>query len=136
MQNQTILQDTIPIKILWWSHLLVVLGLYALFFIPTLIVPLIATVHLYYMLWIALTQAFWGIMMRKFRGNVALVCPMTTLMQHLRGYPPSDFRNHSHSFVVEVMEHFDIKWKFSTINYMMLVTIVLVVVRFIIVKYI
>ncbi len=124
-------QDSLFIKMLWWSHLLVVLGLYVLFFIPKSIVPLIATIHLYYMLWVALSQGFWGIIMMKFRGNFALVCPMTTLMQHLRGYPPTDARNHSHSYVVEVMEHFDVKWKFSTINYMMLVTMVLVIVRFV-----
>ena len=124
-------EDSLVIRALWWSHLVVVILLYVLFFIPESIVPQIASIHLYYMLWIALAQAFWGIIMTKFRGAFALVCPMTTLMQYLRGYPPSDSRNHSHSFVVEFMKHLGAEWNFKLINNIMIVTIIAVVIRYV-----
>ena len=124
-------KDTLIIKLLWWSHLAVVIGLYILFFIRKKLIQEISTINLYYMLWVALSQAFWGIFMIKHRGSFALVCPMTTLMQYLRGYPVNDEKNHGHSYVVEFMDYLGVKWDFALINKIMIGTIIAVILRFV-----
>jgi hypothetical protein len=122
--------DTFGIKLLWILHLMIVVVLVLLFFVPKSLVPHINLIHLLYTLWVALSQIFWGIIMVRVTKRFSIVCPLTTMMQYLRGYKPTDIRNYDHSFIVEVMEHYNVKLQHQTINILMYVVLGLVIVRF------
>ena len=127
--------DSFATKVLWITHLLIVVILITLFFIPKSIVSEIATIHLYYTLWVALSQAFWGVIMMRVKNGFSIVCPLTTLMQYMRGYSPADVRNNEHSFIVEALDKHKIKLEHRTINTLMYVTLGLVVIRFLWLNY-
>ena len=127
--------DSTGIRLLWALHLMIVLMLVALFLVPKSLVPNIAAIQLYYTIWVAASQAFWGVMMIRIKKKFSIVCPLTTMMQYLRGYSPLDERNYNHSFIAEVMDHYNVKVQNKTINTLMYVTLGLVVVRFLWLNY-
>ena len=122
--------DTFGVRLLWALHLMIVVTLLGLFFVPKSLVPQINSIHLSYTLWVALSQAFWGVLMIKIKKRFTIVCPLTTMMQYLRGYSPTDARNYEHSFIVEFLDRYNSSLTHKTINIMMYVILGLVVARY------
>ena len=89
-------------EITLWLHLLIVLILFLMFFIPTSIWPERPLVHFYVMALIILSDLIFGVIYYMYKNYFTLVCPLTLIMQRIRGYKFSDEKNYKYSFVKEV----------------------------------
>ncbi|MBT3835962.1 hypothetical protein HOD05_01350 [Candidatus Woesearchaeota archaeon] len=89
------------IKFLYVTHIPVTIFWFALFVVPTSIWPYRMDFQFWYALWLVGGQVTWGVLMfRKLQS----ICPMTTVMQLLRGYDLKDKRNYEHGFIAEFFE--------------------------------
>ena len=89
-------------EITLWLHLLIVLILFLMFFIPTSIWSERPLVHFYVMALIILSDLIFGVIYYIYKNYFTLVCPLTLIMQRIRGYKFSDEKNYKYSFVKEV----------------------------------
>jgi len=99
---------TALISIIWLSHIVVFLLYVVPFFIPERKFRNKLQFQFFYMLTVILIQALWGLFFLSRIGKYMLVCPITTLMQYLRGYPVTDPLNYGHSFIVEFLQVFNL----------------------------
>ena len=66
--------------------------------IPSFLWPGRMIFQFWYALSIVGGQTLWGILIH---GKIKSVCPMTTVMQLLRGYGLNDEKNYNHGFIAE-----------------------------------
>lgn len=109
------------IHILYIAHLLIVIVRLWLFFIPTKLRPWRISFHFRYIAIILAAQFLWSIILIKKAG---MICPVTTLMQYMRGYKCDHKKNYDHSFIAELLETLNIHISFQTINILLLATFV------------
>ncbi len=67
-------------------------------------------------------QLLWGLYLHK----VDIICPLTTLMQRLRGYPVTDKENYGHSFIAELFQKWGLNLSYKVVNYLLFVTLIIV----------
>jgi len=104
------------INILFWLHVILLAALIIPFFIPVSIWPERITLHFLFLSSILLLQLIWGaILLPKIR-KIDFICPLTTWMQYLRGYPISSKKNHEHSFMAEFLHDIGIKISFQGVT--------------------
>lgn len=121
-------QETLVTKIIFWLHLPIVLVLFGLFFVPKAIWPGKVVFHFWYFVGIILVQFVWSVgVFRKFD----IICPLTTLLQWLRGYPLKSKKNYGHSFIAELLERLKIRVSYRWVNGLLLVSLVVVVVQYV-----
>lgn len=97
-------------EITLWLHLVGVLILLLMFFIPIRIWPERPMVHFYIMALIILSDLIFGIFYYLYdKKYFNLICLLTIVMQRIRGYKFLDERNYKHSFVKEVTERLGFK---------------------------
>jgi len=115
-------------EILFYFHLIVVIVFFALFLVPKSLWAGKVIFHFWYVISITGVQIAWAMIIRKRR---APICPITTIMQCLRGHPIHTKENYKHSFIAEFLQRFNIKISGEIMNIVLLITIILVTVQFI-----
>jgi hypothetical protein len=124
MQTQ---QRKLLINILFLLHLIIIIIWFGLFFVPYQIRPWRISFHFWYISIILIVQLLWSLIVFQ---KIDMICPLTTWMQELRGYKMKDKRNYGHSFIAELLELLKIKINFQTINIILLLSFVLVVLKY------
>lgn len=85
----------------FWTHFALVTVWYGLFLVPTSLWAGKITFHFWFILIATLVQFGWGFVLLPITKKYKMICPLTTLMQVLRGYPIADERNNHHSCIKE-----------------------------------
>ena len=86
-------------------HAVIVLFFFIPFFIPTSAWPGRIDVHFAYLSGLLVLNYLWGLIWTiRYRDRLYTVCPLTTLMQCLRGYGMWDARNFRYWFSEELLE--------------------------------
>lgn len=120
----------IAAEFLFWMHLVLFIVWYALFFVPTSIWPARPAFHFWYIFVQVASELVtgWILMpkMKKFR----IVCPLTTIMQNLRGYKFSDPKNFDHSFVREFARRIGVKLPYGLVGALIFASLALVSVQY------
>ena len=102
-----------------------------LFFVPTSVWSGKVTFHFWYIVTIFAVQLLWGLLLYRIRKRLGTgVCPLTSLVQYLRGYPLTDPRNYDHAFIIEVCERLHIPLKPALLAKLLLLTIVIVTIQY------
>lgn len=98
-------------EITLWAHFVLALLLFFMLFIPTSLWPERPAVHFYILVFIMLSDLIAGIFYYLYdhKKHFYLICPLTLLMQRIRGYKFLDKRNYEHSYVIEVGKRFGFK---------------------------
>ncbi len=118
-------------ELVFWAHVLIVIPIVGLLFVPKSLVPSIESLHFFYVLSIVVVQGSWGAIMYLFNGgHYRNVCPVTTVMQSVRGHKLNDPKNYTHSFISEFFGRYKLRISSAGVNYMLLVMVAVVVVRF------
>ena len=118
------------IELIFWSHLVIVFIWFGLFFVPNSLWSNKTAFHFWFIVDITTIQFFWGLILYKYTKKVNIICPMTTLMQKLRGFPLKTKENIAHSFIVECLGRLNVKVSYKTINLLLLITVVLVSIQY------
>lgn len=122
------MKKTILTEIIFWLHLPIVVVWFGLFFVPKSAWPEKVFFHFWYIIGIMLVQYLWGILIFR---KTDIICPLTTLMQYLRGYSLKDKRNYSHSYIAELLEKMHItSITYRQINVILLITLIIVAVQY------
>jgi hypothetical protein len=114
--------------LLFWLHLPIVLIWFGLFLIPRSVWPARVTVHFWYIASIMLIQLAWSLVIYR---KVNLICPLTTWLQYVRGYPLYSRENYQHSFISELFERYHVKMSFHIVNVLLLITLAIVAVQYV-----
>jgi len=125
MENKTFLTE-----IIFWLHLPIVIIWFGAFFIPLSLWPERIKFHFWFISIILIVQLLWGAMLYSKIKRVDFICPQTTLMQSLRGYPVESEKNFNHSFIAELMEKLHIKISFRWVNILLIVTFIIVSIQY------
>lgn len=109
-------------------HLILIIFWFGLFLVPTSFWPNRIIFHFWFIFIFMLLQVGWGFILIPYMKKYRIVCPLTTLMQYLRGYSVSDKNNFNHSFVREFLASIKIKVPYGfvgTINFLSLIFIMI-----------
>ena len=115
-------------EVVFWVHLPIVVLWFGLFLVPTSVWPGRITFHFWFIASLLVVQFLWSVAVYH---KLDIVCPLTTLMQWLRGYPVYDTRNYGHSFIAELLERLDLKLSFQVVNIVLLGTLILVIIQYV-----
>ncbi len=115
------------IELIFWLHFPIVALWFGLFFVPLSLWPGRVIIHFWYIVIIMALQLMWGIIAFH---QLDIICPLTTIMQSLRGYPKAHPQNYGHSFIAELLWRLGIPLSYRAINVLLLVTLVIVVVQY------
>ena len=96
------------ISLVWIAHIVFFLLYVVPFFIPQKKFKKKLEFQFFYMLTIVLSNFLWGFLFLSKVGKYIFSCPVTTLMQYLRGYSLTDPLNYTHSFVAEFLQLFSL----------------------------
>ncbi|MFH0819869.1 MAG: hypothetical protein V1892_02445 [bacterium] len=106
----------VTINFLYLIHLAIVIIWFGLFFVPKFLWPGRVTFHFWFIFIFMLIQMGWGAAMMPYMKKYRIVCPLTTLMQKLRGYPFGDKKNFDHSFIREFLANLKIQAPYGSIG--------------------
>lgn len=85
----------------FWLHFVLVAVWFGLFLVPASLWAGKASFHFYFITAAVAVQFLWGFALLPVTKKYRMVCPLTTAMQLLRGYPVADERNNNHSCIKE-----------------------------------
>ena len=91
-------------NIVFWLHLPIVLLLFGLFFVPRSLWPGRVAFHFWFVVGLLTINISWGFFMYRYTKKIDQSCPLTTLMQWLRGHPIDSPENYKHSYIAELLE--------------------------------
>jgi len=114
----------------FWLHLPLVIIWFFTFLIPLSLWPGRITFHFWYIAILLLIQLIWGILVYPKTKSIDFICPLTTLMQSLRGYKIKDKRNYNHSFIAELFERLKIKISFLWVDVLLFITFIIVSIQY------
>ena len=115
-------------EIVFWLHLPMVILLFGLFFVPKSIWADKVVFHFWYFIGIIIVELVWAGLLYK---KLDIICPLTTLLQWLRGYPLKNKMNYGHSFIAELLEKIKIKISYNWVNIILIVSLIIVIVQYI-----
>ena len=121
----------ILIELIYWLHLIIIIIWFGLFFIPPCLWIGKIPFHFWFITIIAGIQFLWGAFMMPYTKKIDIICPLTSIMQVLRGFPLKSTENLGHSFIVEIMSRFNVKISYKTVNLIFLLTIIIVSIQYI-----
>lgn len=113
-------------EIVFILHIPIVIIWFGLFFIPLSYWPGRAVFHLWYALTILFIQFFWGLALFRYTKKIDLVCPLTTLMQSVRGFSVKKEKNYRHSFISELFKRIHLKVSYKAVNVINLLSFLLI----------
>ena len=103
---------------------------FGLFLVPQSIWAGVVSFHFWYIVTILLVQLLWGLTFYSTIKRVDIICPVTTLMQWMRGYSRRSEKNYGHSFIAEFCNMFGFRVHYGGVNVALLITLGLIVVRY------
>ncbi|MBI2176233.1 hypothetical protein HYU40_02685 [Candidatus Woesearchaeota archaeon] len=86
---------------MFWLHFVMVAMWFGLFLVPASLWAGKISFHFWFILIAVAMQFGWGAVLMPVTKKYRMVCPLTTAMQLLRGYPVADARNNNHSCIKE-----------------------------------
>lgn len=119
------------IRLLYWAHLAVIIIWFGLFLVPSCLWAGKIIFHFWFIMIITGIQFLWGLFMLPYTKKIDIICPLTTLMQKLRGFPVRSRENLSHSYIAEVLRKFKIKLSYKAVNIILIATIIIVSIQYI-----
>ncbi len=119
------------IEFIYWAHLVVIIIWFGLFFIPSCLWPGRVPFHFWFIMIITGIQFVWGLFMFPYSKKIDIICPLTTVMQRLRGFPVTSRKNLGHSYITEILRRFNIKLSYKAVNIILLSTIIIVSIQYI-----
>lgn len=120
-KNQRV-KDNWLINIIFWLHLPLIIIWFGAFFIPLSFWPKRIIFHFWFIAIILIIQLIWGIILYPKTKKINFICPLTTLMQSLRGYKIKDKENYNHSFIAELLKKLKINASFFLVNVILIIT--------------
>ena len=90
-------------------HFVLVTVWFGLFLVPTSLWSWKVSFHFFFVTTAVALQFLWGFVLMPVTKKYRMICPLTTPMQILRGYPISDERNNNHSCIKEFFERLGMK---------------------------
>lgn len=118
-------------EVIFWLHLALFIVWYALFFIPSSLWPQRVVFHFWYIALQVLSEVITGLMLMPKMKKFRIVCPLTTLMQSLRGFKPSDPRNYDHSFVREFAKRVGIRIPYGFVGALIFLSLAVVTLQYV-----
>lgn len=94
-------------EVLFRLHFVLVAVWFGLFLVPTSLWAEKVSFHFWFITTVIALQFLWGFLLMPITKRYRMICPLTTGMQMLRGYPISDERNNNHSFIKEFSERIE-----------------------------
>jgi len=119
------------INFIYWIHLPFVLVWLGLFFVPSSIWEHKIKFHFWYASSLVIIQFLWALYLRPVTKKFGIICPLTSMMQYLRGYPLQSPKNYSHTYIAEVSNRIHVKINNKTVNVLTLITFLIIVFQFI-----
>ncbi len=120
----------ILIRFIFWLHLPIVSLWFGLFLVPTSLWPGRIIFHFWFMMIIMFLQFLWGLVYFPITRKIDIICPLTTLMQSLRGFPLRSKQNYGHSFIAELLQKLKMRVSYRWVNGLLVVTLILVAVQY------
>lgn len=117
-------------ELLFYIHLPIFLLWVVLFFIPVGWWPQRVAFHFYFVIAMVLFQIAGGILWQPVAHKFDLRCPLTIIMQRVRGYSMREPAAYDHSFIVEFFERVHIAPKKNTITFLIIFSIILIVCQY------
>lgn len=96
-------------EVFFWLHFVLVAVWLGLFLVPASLWAGKVSFHFYFITTTVALQFLWGFVLMPVTKKYRMVCPLTTVMQLLRGYPVSDERNNNHSCIKEFFDRLGMK---------------------------
>ena len=93
----------------FWLHFMLVAVWFGLFLVPTSLWAGKVSFHFYFITTAVALQFLWGFALMPVTKKYRMICPLTTMMQLLRGYPVSDEKNNNHSCIKEFFDRLGMK---------------------------
>lgn len=118
------------INLVFWSHLPVVILWFGLFLIPTSIWAGRITFHFWFIVVIFGMQIIEGALYFPITKKMSLICPQTTLMQWLRGYPLKSKKNYDHSFISEYLKKFNLRFSHKAVNMINILAVIIISIQY------
>ena len=110
-------------ELVFWLHFPIIVLWFGLFLIPTYFWPGRVVFHFWFIFSIMFIQLIWGLFLRR---KFDIICPLTTLMQYLRGYSIKEKKNYGYSYIAELLERLGMKISYKFVNFILLITLFLV----------
>lgn len=118
------------IRLISLFHLFLVLLWIAMFFIPKSFWLEKVTFHFWYAMIVMGVQLLWGVIYFPITKRMDVICPVTTLMQWLRGYPLKSKKNYHHSYVAELLGKFKINVSYQFVNILIFISLVILFIQY------
>ena len=115
------------IELLFWLHIPILLIWFALFFIPTSLWSSKVSFHFWYIVCIVGVQLLWALLIWR---KADIICPITTLMQHLRGHHIKSKENYDHSFTSEFLNRMRLNINHSIVKILILISLFIVILQY------
>lgn len=122
---------TFASELLFYLHAPIFIFWVVPFFIPISLWPNRVEVHFWYIIILTIVQYVTGIFYYKTIGRLQSICPVTIVMQRLRGYNWFDKETYTHSFVAELWGRwFGISSSKGQVNFLQHITFVVVLLQY------
>lgn len=115
--------------VIFWIHVAIFITWVGLFFVPTSIWPGRVLFHFWFISLFVLSQLITGAVLMKRMHKFRIVCPLTSLMQYLRGYEFDNPKNYDHSFVREFARKFKIKIPYGVVGLFIFLSLWIVILQ-------
>ena len=116
---------------LFWTHLVIFIVWFALFFIPTSIWTERVVFHFWLIVLSVFSQLVMGLILIQYMHKYRIVCPLTSAMQILRGYKLNDPRNYNHSFVRELAARLKIHIPYGMVGFFIFLSLGVIIYQYI-----
>lgn len=119
-------KKSLLISLIFWLHLPLVVILFGIFFIPLSLWPGRIEFHFWFISTLLFLQLLWGVVLYPKTGKIDFICPLTTVMQSLRGFPIESKENYNHSFIAELLGKLRINISFFWVDVLLLIIFIIV----------
>lgn len=119
------------IEFIFWSHLVILILWFGLFLVPSSLWGGKIAFHFWFIAILTLVQFLWGAFFYEYNKKIDIICPLTTWMQYLRGFPLKSKENLKHSFIAEILKRMKINVSYKFVSYLLLVTFFVVSLQYI-----
>ncbi len=113
-------------EFLFWMHAVIMAVLVLLFFIPQSLWSGKIFFHLCYISAVVASEIIMGLILSPVMGKFRIVCPLTTVMQQMRGVSYKSPDNYNHSFVREFARRFNIKIPYGFVGALIFLSLAIV----------
>ncbi|MAE43113.1 hypothetical protein CMO93_05035 [Candidatus Woesearchaeota archaeon] len=120
----------LAIDLLFWLHLPFVVIWLGLFFVPRSVWLSKITFHFWYALVLLIIQLGWGLILSPITKKINIICPLTTIMQRLRGFHITSKKNFGHTYVAELSNKLNMRISNKAVNILALVTFFIILIQY------